>query len=231
MFVVRRVAIVLAAGAGRRLGADEPKAFLHVGGRSMLSLAAAAAAASPAVDGLIVTAPEGWEQRARPLLEGLAKPVVIIGGGLTRHASVRAAIAALSDDVEAVACHDAARPFVPPDLFTAVFDALHGEVDGVIPVMPILDTIKRVQSGVVVETVPREQLGQAQTPQAFRIGPFLDAHARAAGAGLDFTDDAAVLEWAGYRVGTVAGDPGNVKITTIGDLASAEARMSGDLLG
>lgn len=231
MSVVRRVAIVLGAGAGRRLGADEPKAFLPVGGRSMLSLAAAAAAASPAVDGLIVVAPEGWEQRARPLVEGLVKPVVIIGGGLTRHGSVRAAIAALSDDVDAVACHDAARPFAPPDLFSAVFDALGADVDGVIPVMPILDTVKRVRAGMVVETVLREELGLAQTPQAFRIGPFLDAHARAAGAGLDFTDDAAVLEWAGYRVRTVSGDPGNFKITTIGDLASAEARMTGDLLG
>jgi 2-C-methyl-D-erythritol 4-phosphate cytidylyltransferase/2-C-methyl-D-erythritol 2,4-cyclodiphosphate synthase len=231
MSVVRRVAIVLGAGAGRRLGAEEPKVFLPVGRRAMLSLAAAAAAASPAVDALIVVAPEGWEQRARPLVEGLGKPVVIIGGGLTRHGSVRAATAALSDDVEAVACHDAARPFAPPDLFSAVFDALGSEVDGVIPVMPILDTVKRLHEGVVVETVAREALGLAQTPQAFHIGPFLDAHARATGAGLDFTDDAAVLEWAGYRVETIAGDPGNFKITTIGDLANAAARMTEELHG
>jgi 2-C-methyl-D-erythritol 4-phosphate cytidylyltransferase/2-C-methyl-D-erythritol 2,4-cyclodiphosphate synthase len=77
--------------------------------------------------------------------------------------------------------------------------------------------------------VARESLGLAQTPQAFHIGPFLYAHARASGAGLDFTDDAAVLEWAGYRVGTIPGDAGNFKITTIGDLATAAARMTGDL--
>ncbi|MBI3648038.1 MAG: 2-C-methyl-D-erythritol 4-phosphate cytidylyltransferase [Actinobacteria bacterium] len=229
---VRNVVIVLAAGAGRRIGAEEPKAFLRIGGRPMAALAAAAAAASPAVDALVVTAPEGWEPHARSLVEDLGKPAMVVSGGATRHASVRAAIEALVDGVEVVACHDAARPFAPPDLFTAVIEAAGRDgAEGAIPVLPVTDTVKRLRDGMVVGTEARDELGLAQTPQAFRAGAFLDAHARAERAGLDLSDDAAVLEWAGYRVRAVPGDPGNFKVTTLGDLARAEARMTEELGG
>jgi 2-C-methyl-D-erythritol 4-phosphate cytidylyltransferase len=220
-------AIVLAAGAGRRLGADEPKAFLSIGGRPILAVAAAAAAASGAVDELIVTVPEGFEDRARSCVEGLGIPCTVVPGGDSRQASLRAALGALRDGIELVAVHDAARPFAPPALFASVLEAIGDETDGAIPVLPIADTVKRVEDGVVVATVPREELALAQTPQAFRLAALRAAHDRAASAGLEVTDDAQALEAAGCLVRAIPGDPMNVKITTMLDLARAEARMGG----
>ncbi len=220
-------AIVLAAGAGRRLGADEPKAFLSIGGRPILAVAAAAAAASGAVDELIVTVPDGFEARARSCVEGLGIPCTVIPGGDSRQASVRAALGAIGAGIELVAVHDAARPFAPPALFVSVLEAVDDEADGAIPVLPVADTVKRVLDGLVVTTVPREELALAQTPQAFRADALRAAHDRAAATGLEVTDDAQALEAAGCVVRAIPGDPMNVKITTMLDLARAEARMGG----
>ncbi|HXF74025.1 MAG TPA: 2-C-methyl-D-erythritol 4-phosphate cytidylyltransferase [Actinomycetota bacterium] len=221
---MRVVAVVLAAGAGERLGLDLPKAFAPVGGRTMLELAAAAAAG--AAERLVVAVPPGEEGRARDLLARVGRPAEVIAGGETRQASVRAALALAPPDAEAVLCHDAARPFASPGLFRAVLEALSG-ADGAVPVVPIPDTVKVVEGGWVVETLPRERLGAAQTPQAFRAGPLREAHARALAAGRAFTDDAAVLEWAGFRVRAVPGEPGNFKVTTVEDLRRAEAVAAG----
>jgi 2-C-methyl-D-erythritol 4-phosphate cytidylyltransferase len=220
-------AIVLAAGAGRRVGADEPKAFLSIGGRPILAMAAAAAAASGVVDELIVTAPKGFEDRARSCLDGVGVPCTVVTGGRTRQASVRAALETLGNGIELVAVHDAARPFAPPALFASVLEALSDDAEGAIPVLPVADTVKRVLEGVVVTTVPREDLVLAQTPQAFRLGALRAAHDRAADVGLEVTDDAQALEAAGCLVRAIPGDPLNVKITTMLDLARAEARMGG----
>jgi 2-C-methyl-D-erythritol 4-phosphate cytidylyltransferase len=222
----RAVAIVLAAGAGRRLGADLPKALLSIGDRPMLSVAVAAAAASPSIDAVVVTAPTGYEEAAAACLEGLDIPCTVVTGGPTRQASVREALVALGEDVDVVAIHDAARPFAPPDLFTAVVDAVVGGVEGAIPVLPIMDTVKRVDVDLVVGTVDRSELALAQTPQAFPLATLRAAHARAEADGVEVTDDAMLLESSG-KVVTVPGDPGNVKITTMLDLAQAEARMGG----
>jgi 2-C-methyl-D-erythritol 4-phosphate cytidylyltransferase len=221
-------AIVLAAGAGRRLGADEPKAFLWVGGRPLVTLSSAASAASPAVGSVVVAVPPGLEDRARELLVDIAAPVTVVTGGESRHESVAVALAAVPEGTSVVVCHDAARPFAPPDLFSAVIDAIDDHVDGAIPVVPIADTVKRVQSGRVVGTESREGLALAQTPQAFRIDALREAHLRAAEASVEFTDDAGVLEWAGYRVAAVQGDPRNFKVTTLLDLARAQARIEGE---
>jgi 2-C-methyl-D-erythritol 4-phosphate cytidylyltransferase/2-C-methyl-D-erythritol 2,4-cyclodiphosphate synthase len=102
--------------------------------------------------------------------------------------------------------------------------ALVEGVDGVVPVIPISDTIKRIRGETVVATEDRAELGLAQTPQAFRASVLREAHAKADAAGVDLTDDAAVLEWAGYRVSVVPGEPGNFKITTPADLERADAR-------
>lgn len=221
------VAIVLAAGAGRRLGAvDQPKAFLPIGGRPMLTVAATAAAASESVRSLVVVAPAGWEDYAQGCVEFCGRPAVVVTGGDSRQASVRAALAVI-DDAPVVAVHDAARPFAAPDLFTAVIDAIDDATIGVIPVVPVTDTVKRVLDGVVVGTVDREELALAQTPQAFATEALRAAHDRAVEAGLTLTDDAAVLELAGHQVRAVTGDPMNTKITTLFDLAQAEARMGG----
>ena len=219
-------AIVLAAGAGRRLGADEPKAFLTIGGRPILAVAAAAAAASGAIDEMIVTVPDGFEDRARGCVEGLGIPCTVIPGGDSRQASVRVALAA-AGGIELVAVHDAARPFAPPDLFVSVLDAVDADVDGAVPVLPVADTVKRIEGGFIIATVPRDELALAQTPQAFRVTALRDAHDRAAASRLGVTDDAQLLEAVGHRVRAIAGDPMNTKITTMLDLARADARMGG----
>lgn len=220
------VAVILAAGAGKRLGAEIPKAFLPIGERPMLAVAAATAAASPAVGAIVVTAPPGYEGDARGCLEGLAVPCTVVTGGVTRQASVRAALTAVTGDADVVVIHDAARPFAPPDLFTDVVEAVVEGADGAIPVLAVTDTVKRVDGGIVTGTVDRATLALAQTPQAFRVVALREAHDRAAADGTAVTDDAALLEASGTVV-AVLGDPMNVKITTMLDLARAEARMGG----
>lgn len=223
----RATAVLLAAGVGRRLGADEPKAFLWIGGRPLVALSAAAAAAASSIGSLVVTVPEGMEDRAAELLSDIEVPVRVVTGGPSRHESVALALAAVPEGVAVVVCHDAARPFASPDLFDAVVEAIDEHVDGVIPVVPIADTVKRVMAGRVVGTESRDDLALAQTPQAFRLEALREAHARAQEASVAFTDDAGVLEWAGYRVAAVQGDPRNFKITTLLDLARAQARLEG----
>jgi 2-C-methyl-D-erythritol 4-phosphate cytidylyltransferase len=214
------VAIVLAAGSGDRLGAGSPKAFVGLGGRPMLARAVSSALACPEVELVVVTAPEGSEDLAHAIVEPLGSHAVVTGGP-SRHASVRAALAAVPPEAEAIVCHDAARALASPGLFGSVLAALPGW-DGVVPVVPVPDTVKRVEGEVVVATEPRERLALAQTPQAFAAAVLRDVHARAEVAGEEFTDDAAALEWAGYRVRSVPGEPDNLKITTAEDLRRAE---------
>ena len=217
------VAIVLAAGEGARLGSHEPKAFLEIDGAPMVVHAVRAASGSGLFERIVVTVPPGLEDRARALLDGLPTAVDVIAGGSSRHASVDAGLSVVPPEVGVVFCHDAARPFARPALFVAVADALQG-VDGAIPVLAPSDTVKRVRDGVVVATEPREEIGLAQTPQAFSAAALRDSHERAASAEMEFTDDAAALEWAGYRVRVILGDPDNVKITTAADLARVGER-------
>jgi 2-C-methyl-D-erythritol 4-phosphate cytidylyltransferase len=218
-------AIVLAAGAGRRLGAEIPKAFLPIGDRPMLAVAAAAAGASPAIAAIVVAAPAGYEDAANACVEGLPIPATVVTGGATRQASVRAALAVL-DGPQIVAVHDAARPFAPPDLFTEVVRAVASGADGAIPVIAMVDTVKRLDGLRVVDTVARDDLGLAQTPQAFLVKALRQAHDEATHAGYDVTDDAMLLERVGSVV-AVPGDPRNFKITSMLDLARAEARIGG----
>ena len=223
---VRAAAILLAAGSGKRIGATRPKAFLPIGERPMLSVAAAAAAASPRIGALVVAAPPGYEDEARSSVEGLSLPTTVLTGGRTRQASVRAALSALAPDAEVVVVHDAARPFAPPDLFTEVIRAVEAGADGAIPVVPVTDTVKRLDGIRVVDTIDRTELANAQTPQAFRVRALRAAHEWAATDGADATDDAALLERTATVV-AVVGDPMNFKITTLLDLARAEARIGG----
>ena len=218
------IVILLAAGAGRRLGGAEPKALLPIGGRPILAVAAAAAAAAPPVNGLVVTFPPGWEGRARACLEDLGIDVRFVEGGETRQDSVRTALATVPASAEFVAVHDAARPFAPPDLFTRVVQGLEG-ADGAVPVLAVADTVLRVRDEVVEGVESREELVLGQTPQAFRTAALREAHAKAEAAGAAFTDDASMLRWAGYEVRAVPGDPENMKITTLADLAYADRRM------
>ena len=219
------IVILLGAGAGRRLGAAEPKVLLSIGGRPMLGIAAAA---SPLVGGLVVTFPPGWEGGARSCVEDLGVPVDLVEGGDSRQASVGAALAKVPGQVGIVAVHDAARPFASPELFARVIQAVADGADGAVPVLAVTDTVLRVRGETVEGTEPRDELALGQTPQAFRTSVLREAHAKADVAGASFTDDASMLRWAGFDVRAIPGDPANVKITTIADLAHADRRMGGE---
>jgi 2-C-methyl-D-erythritol 4-phosphate cytidylyltransferase/2-C-methyl-D-erythritol 2,4-cyclodiphosphate synthase len=206
------------------MAADRPKAFLSIEGRALLSLAAEAACAASSVASLVVAVPAGWERRAEALVPAGA---TVVAGGATRQESVRLALRSVGEDVGTVVCHDAARALCRPELFDRVASALRGEAAAVVPVVPVPDTVKRIEGDWVVETVPRDGLALAQTPQAFRREVLADAHERAAKASLEFTDDASLVEWAGGRVRTVPGDPRNIKLTTPSDLEQAAAILAG----
>lgn len=214
-------AIVVAAGSGERLGRSEPKAFVEVAARTLLAMAAGAAVASELVDALAVAVPSGWEERAEDVLAELDVPVRVVTGADTRHASVAAGLLAVPQECTRIFVHDAARPFASPALFGEVLAGL-GIARGVVPVVPVPDTVKRVRGHVVVGTEERSELWLAQTPQAFEADALRDAHRRAIETGREFGDDAAALEWAGYRVRVVEGEPGNFKVTTPTDLLRAE---------
>jgi 2-C-methyl-D-erythritol 4-phosphate cytidylyltransferase len=223
----RAVAIVVAAGSGSRLGVEEPKAFLTIGGRPIVEVAVEEALGSPAIRAVVVVSPSGAEERMRAVLAAVASEAVVVAGGATRQASVRAGLAATPDDAEVVVVHDAARPFAAPELFTEVVGRVVSGADAAVPVLAIPDTIKRVRDGEVVSTEPRDDLVLAQTPQAFRAGLLRAYHERARTDGQEVTDDAALFEAAGANVVTVAGDPRNFKITTASDLALADALRGG----
>jgi 2-C-methyl-D-erythritol 4-phosphate cytidylyltransferase len=212
------VAIVLAAGSGERFQGSLPKALVPVAGRSMVVRAVERARACAGIGSVVVVAPLGFEDEVR---EGLSD-VVVVTGGSSRHASVRCGLDAVPDEAPAVVCHDAARALATTGLFDRVLAALDGW-DGVVPVVPVVDTVKRVSGERVEGTEAREALSLAQTPQAFVTQALRAAHRAAERDGLDATDDALLLERAGYRVRAIEGERLNLKITTPDDLRLAEA--------
>lgn len=173
-----------------------------------------------------------WKQSERALLDGGVSNLIIVGnldgavpGGDRRRDSVASGLAAISDQAGFVLIHDAARPLVTADLVRAVVDRLLiGDVAGVVPVVPVRDTLKRVAGGFVAKTVDRADLVAVQTPQGFDLGALRAAHAVAGG---DATDDASMVESAGGTIAIVDGDPANLKVTYPEDLAVAEALRSG----
>jgi 2-C-methyl-D-erythritol 4-phosphate cytidylyltransferase len=218
----RVVAVVVAAGSGTRLGGDVPKALRTIGGRPVVAVAVDRALASPSIDAVVIVAPPGSEDAVREMFAGSSDPVIVVTGGSTRQRSVAAGLDAVGGHAEVVAVHDAARPFASSALFAAVVHAVEAGADAAVPVLPLVDTVKRVQDGTIVRTEPRDGLALAQTPQACRLDLLRAAIAKAEASDLDFTDDSGLLEWAGASVRTVDGEPGNVKITTASDLARAD---------
>lgn len=213
---------MVAAGAGSRLGAGEPKALLTVGGRPIVAVAVGAVVSCEAIQEVVVVAPPGYEDAVRTALPSDDHGFVVVPGGPTRQASVAAGLRAVGQDARIVVVHDAARPFATAGVIAAVIEAVAAGADAAIPVLPLTDTVKRVRDGSVVRTEARDELGLAQTPQAARAGLFRLAHERAASMGEVFTDDSALLEWAGAAVRVVPGEPGNFKITTLLDLLRAD---------
>jgi 2-C-methyl-D-erythritol 4-phosphate cytidylyltransferase len=225
---VGAVALLLAAGEGRRLGWAIPKAFVPVGGRPMLEYSLVSIAQCGVIDSVVLVVPRAENRRVAALLSELKDGSLIdtvVSGGDTRQASVRQGLDALPERTEVVICHDAARPFASPALFVRVVEGLSG-AEGAVPVIPTHDTVKRVVGGRVVHTLPREEIGLTQTPQAFLVGALKAAHERALGDETDATDDAVLLEGAGFGVAVVEGEPWNFKITFAEDLARANERVA-----
>ncbi|WP_137846092.1 2-C-methyl-D-erythritol 4-phosphate cytidylyltransferase [Microbacterium sp. 2FI] len=229
--VLRVGIIVVAAGSGTRLAAGQPKAFVGIDDRTILHHALAGIFASPPAQ-VVIVAPAGREDDARGVARAVADAstdrVAVVTGGSTRQASVAAGLAALSPGVETVLVHDAARALTPPAVFERVIAAVESGSTGVVPVLPVVDTIKRVDGAEIVGVVDRSELAAAQTPQGFRRD-ILDAAYRAATA--EFTDDAALVADAGHIVAVVAGDARAFKITTADDLDRARRLLAADESG
>lgn len=217
------VAVVLvAAGAGTRLGGSVPKAFASLRGRTLLE---------HAVDGirdagpdirLVVVAPADRLDEARRLVPDAR----IVAGGATRQASVAAGLGEVEEDVEIVLVHDAARPLTPASQIRAVVDAVAATAAGIVPGLRVADSVKRTQGDRVLETVDRDDLVAVQTPQGFPRAALVAAYA---GAVTDYTDDAALFAAAGGAVRVIPGDARAVKITTGDDLRRAERDLAPDL--
>jgi 2-C-methyl-D-erythritol 4-phosphate cytidylyltransferase len=214
-------AVLAAAGKGERLGLDRPKAFAKLGERALIEHVLERLDASEWIEGIVVAAPPGWEEPCILAAEEVAATKVAgtVTGGETRTASVRAALAEVPGDAAVVLVHDAARPLVSDVVVERVVTGLEDGWDVAVPVLPVSDTIKRVEGDAVVETVDREALAAAQTPQAF----VADALRRALASGAEASDCAALVEAAGGRVRAVEGDPRLVKITDATDLALVES--------
>jgi 2-C-methyl-D-erythritol 4-phosphate cytidylyltransferase len=199
------------------LAEDRPKAFAKLGGRPLLAESLERLDGSGWIDAIVIAAPCGWEEPAILLAEELAcsKVVACVAGGETRAESVRAGVGEVNDDATVILVHDAARPMLPEEVLERVLTALNEGWDGAVPALPLADTIKRVRDGQVAETLPREELVAAQTPQAF-LAPVLREALGGDLAGA--TDCAALVEARGGRVTTVPGDPRLLKVTDAADL-------------
>ena len=224
--VPRIAIIVVAAGSGARLGAGTPKAFVGIDEHTVLRHALGNVFRAPVAQ-VIVVAPADREGDA--LTDALAAAgdrrdlVSVVPGGSTRQSSVVAGLAAVWADVRIVLVHDAARALTPPDVFERVIAAVDADEPGAIPALPVIDTIKRVGSSRVVESVDRAELSAAQTPQGFRRSILDAAYAT---VDREHTDDAAVVAASGAVVAVVAGDPLAFKITTPADLDRARSLVA-----
>jgi 2-C-methyl-D-erythritol 4-phosphate cytidylyltransferase len=210
-------AVLVAAGTGERLGEERPKAFVRLGELPLLAEPLRRLDESPWIDAIVVAVPAGWEEPAILLAEELSatKVVASVTGGATRAETVRLALAEVPEDALVVLVHDAARPLVSDAVLERVLAPLAEGWDGVVPGLPLADTVKRVDGDAVVETLDREGLVGAQTPQAFLATTVRDAYAGdVAGA----TDCASLVEARGGRVRVVPGDPRLLKVTTREDL-------------
>ena len=215
------VGIVAAAGSGSRLGADLPKALVPLAGRPLVRWAVDTLLAGGVAE-VVVTIPPGERAAFAAAVPG---GVLLVDGGPTRTASVRAGLAAVDEAADAVLVHDAARPLTPPEVVARVLAALAEGARAVVPVLPVVDTTVAVgPDGEITGALPREQIRRVQTPQGFSRATLVQAYRRLP-ASAELTDDAAVVQSAGVRVSTVPGDERAAKITVAQDLALAESQV------
>ncbi|MDE0235939.1 MAG: 2-C-methyl-D-erythritol 4-phosphate cytidylyltransferase [bacterium] len=202
--------VIVAAGSGTRFGGA--KQYLELDGARVVDRSVAVAA--QVSDGVVVVVPGGDVEAESARLAASA----VVAGGASRAASVRNGLEAVPDDAAIICVHDAARPLAGADVYERVVEEVRSGAAGAVPVMPVTDTIRRVDGGVV----DRSTLQAVQTPQAFRAGLLRAAHADAT----DATDDASLVEAAGHAVVAVEGHPRNIKITHPDDLAAAKAWLA-----
>ncbi|MHA3682945.1 2-C-methyl-D-erythritol 4-phosphate cytidylyltransferase [Leucobacter sp. HY1910] len=229
--------VLVAAGRGERLGAEVPKAFFELHGRALLEFSTAVITSLPHPGQLVIVAPESHAADALDIIdavlpEGSLWEVSVVPGGRERHESVRFGLAALGESVDTVLVHDAARPFASAALFERVIAEVHKSGAGVIPALPVVDTIKRIDSsGVVHETVDRSALVAVQTPQGFPRDVLESAHATAQLHGDLPTDDAELVQRDGGIVRTVPGEMQAHKLTSPADLPVLEHFLSANAAG
>lgn len=226
------VAIVVAAGAGARMGLGVPKAFIELAGRPMVAWSVDALAASPGVGRVIVVVPPDGRDAARVALGHTADAVTLVPGGASRAESVWAGVQEAGPTADVILVHDAARPLITPAMVERVLDAVRegvaGGFAGAVAAAPVADTLKAADAdGGIAVTVDRAGLWAAQTPQAFRGVAMRGAFREAAGAGTlaRATDCASVLEAAGVPVRLVTSGAPNLKVTTPDDRVLAEALL------
>ncbi|HSK48333.1 MAG TPA: 2-C-methyl-D-erythritol 4-phosphate cytidylyltransferase [Coriobacteriia bacterium] len=223
-------AVVVAGGSGERFERPEGKQLAPVAGWPVLCWSLRALDAAWQIGLIVVVCPadrrEEYEAEAVTPL-GLATPVAFAVAGSTRQESVLSGLAAVPREMTVVVVHDGARPLVTPDLITGTIEALERSgADGAIAGHPSYDTLKLVESGVVVETADRERYWAVQTPQAFKRSALENAHQAAVADGFVGTDDASLVERAGGRVVVVQGPRDNLKVTVPEDLAYVQAVLN-----
>jgi 2-C-methyl-D-erythritol 4-phosphate cytidylyltransferase/2-C-methyl-D-erythritol 2,4-cyclodiphosphate synthase len=227
--------VIVAAGRGERAGQslDGPKQYRKIGGKAVIARTIEAFLSHPSIGPIAVAIHPEDGELFRTAVGEAAGRVIAVEGGATRQDSVRLGLAALRDHApEKVLIHDAARPFVDPQLIDRVVAAI-GERQSALPAIPVAETLKRAGADELVsETVPRAGLHIAQTPQGFPFWPINAAHQKAYRAGkTGFTDDAAIAEWTKMPVRIVLGSPDNVKLTWARDIAMADQRLSQAVAG
>ena len=219
MTKVDAIAIIVAAGRGERAGGVTPKQYQPLLGKPLLRWTVEPFLAHPRIKGVLVVIDPAFEAHYEAATEGLDLLAPVMGGA-TRQQSVRAGLEALAAHGAPahVLIHDAARPFTPPDVIDRVLDALASHA-AALPVLPVADSLKRVNNGAVAASVERAGLARAQTPQGFRFDVLLKAHR---GAAEGFTDDAGIIEATGLPVAVVEGSEDLFKVTEAGDFIRAE---------
>lgn len=222
---VKHWALVVAAGTGSRMGADIPKQYLSVAGRSVLEHSLGPFIRHPTISGIVlVLAPD--DHRFDALQMDCNKPLIKATGGASRAESVANGLGRLRTKAEAqdwVLVHDAARPCLADEDLQRLIDTLAGDACGGLLAVPARDTLKAAADDAVCETLAREQIWQAQTPQMFRLGLLQDALTQALVANRPVTDESGALEQAGYAPKLVAGSFDNIKLTHESDLPMIEA--------